>query len=82
MATLDGVQLPDELVEDLKRRAKLRGLSLQEQLVRDLSLARERDPAAEEALLREIREEREKLAARGVHLTDEFLDRSKRWGRE
>ena len=82
MATLDGVQLPDELVDDLKRRAKLRGLSLQEQVVRDLSLARERDPAAEEALMREIREEREKLAARGVRLTDDFLDQAKRRGRE
>lgn len=82
MATLDRLELPDELFDDLNRRAKLHGLSVEQQLVRDLAVAQERDPETEEALLRDIREERGMLAAKGVFLTDDFLDKAKRWGRE
>jgi hypothetical protein len=83
MATLKQLQLPDELLHSIERRAAAQDITIQEQVVRDLSLA-EKGPrdVDEKALLVLIRKEREEMAARGVYLTDELLREAKNWGRK
>ncbi len=82
MATLPALEVPDALLREIEQRALFHGISLEEQVVRDLARAQQDEAADEEALMEEIRRDREAVAARGVYLTDEFLQRAKRWGRE
>ena len=83
MAMLNRVSLPDELFAAIQRRAGENGITVEEQVVRDLALAEDANGhVADAALLDEIRRERESVAAKGVFLTEEFLRRAKSWGRE
>lgn len=81
MATLNQLCLPDTLLAAIERRAKEQGISVEEQVVRDLALAEGVAADQEQALLAEIRREREVLASQGVRITDESLKRAKNWGR-
>lgn len=81
MATVDHLTLPDELLNSLRQRAASSGISIEEQVLRDLSrVAREEDGNNE--LLTDIRKDRDAMKAKGVYLTDEDINRAKRWGRE
>lgn len=86
MATLELQNVPEELVEQIRRRAESRGVSVEEQVVCDLSIIPPAPPKRtdkeEEALLEEIRRDREELAARGVFITKEMIDEAKNWGRK
>jgi hypothetical protein len=82
MAILNQLQLPDELLAAIARRAKEQGISIEEQVVRDLTRAECTSAEDEQTLLAEIRREREAMAARGVHLTEDFLKKAKNWGRD
>ena len=82
MATLNQVRLPDELLAAIERRAKEQGITVEEQVVRDLALAEGVSSGDEQALLVEIRRERQSMAEKGVFLTEEFLREAKAWGRK
>jgi hypothetical protein len=82
MATISKVQLPDDLMHSIERRAASSNIPIEEQVVRDLLLAdREQVKPDENAVLAEIRRDREAMAAKGVFLTDDFLKKAKSWGR-
>jgi hypothetical protein len=72
MAEIDHLEIPDTLLESIRQRASAIGISLEEQLIRDLSAAAQLQNN-ERQLLDEIRREREEMAAKGVFLTEEFL---------
>ena len=77
------LHLPDELAELLGRRAAARGVTLEEQIVRDLATVEGNpDELTEDELLALIRRDRERMAAQGVHATEEFLAEAKAWGRK
>lgn len=86
MATLEIQNMPDELIEEIRRRAIAHGLSIEQQVVHDLAAMTpnppERSDTDEEALLEEIRRERDALTAKGVYLTEEYLQQAKTWGRK
>jgi len=82
MATLNQLHLPDELLAAIRRRATENGISVEEQVLRDLAIAEGVSEAAQAPSIDEIRRGREQMAARGVHLTDEFLREAKQWGRD
>jgi hypothetical protein len=83
MATLHQIHLPDDLLAAIKRRAEERGISIEEQLIRELSQGQNAPSAEnEQALLTQIRAERNAMAAEGIQLTDELLNEAKNWGRE
>lgn len=82
MAKLEQLEVPDDLLADIARRAKQRGVSIEQQVVTDLTIARaEQTVPAESALMDEIRRERDALARNGVHLTDDRLRDARNWGR-
>jgi plasmid stability protein len=83
MSATKQVQLPDELAQALERRAAAHSISVEEQIVRDLSLVETELGALNETeLLAEVRRDREAMARRGIKMTDEFLARAKAWGRK
>src|SRR3954447_18005261 len=74
MGTLNSLHLPDALHHALQRRAAARGITVEEQLVRDLeSLGVVSDETDEASLVSAIRMDRDAMAAKGVYLTDEEL---------
>ena len=82
MATLNGLRLPDELLHAMERRAAAHGVSLEEQIVRDLQSAAKADTNEGEAVsLGAIRRDRDAMAAKGIFLTDEVLKSAREWGR-
>ena len=82
MATLDHINLPDDLLAAIQRRATEHGVSVQEQVVQDLAQATSpADTDDESRLLDEIRREREAMAAKGIWLTDESLKQAINEGR-
>ena len=82
MRTLEIPNLPDELVEQIEKLARLRGISISEQAAEFLAKGVAADDVAEQLLLAEIRLEREELARRGVRITDDEITQAKNWGRE
>ena len=81
MATLGQIHLPDELFAAIQRRAAGSGLTIEEQVQRDLALI-EDVRASRATQLDDLRRERDLWAAKGVHLTDDFLAEAKAWGRK
>jgi hypothetical protein len=79
MTTIKDLAIPDELLAQIELRARLHGVTVDQQVVSDLTVVHERNAVDEEALLTVIRQEREKMAARGVFLTDELLCEAKNW---
>jgi hypothetical protein len=82
MATLHQLHLPDDLLAAIGRRAKAQGITIEEQVRRDLARAAGVAAQDEPALLDEIRRDRQAFAKKGVYLTEAFLQEAKRWGRE
>jgi prephenate dehydratase len=81
MATITVKDVPVELCETLRRLAKRNRRSLNgEVLFRLENSVQSDEPAIEEALT-SIRKMREELRAKGVWLTDEFLNKAKNEGR-
>jgi hypothetical protein len=79
MAELDHLEIPDSLLASIRQRAAVAGISVEQQLVRDLSsVAQDQD---DRQLLEEIRKEREEMAAKGVFLTEDFLSQAINRGR-
>ena len=83
MATLKQLELPDELLRSIVDRANKQGISVEEQVVRDLALVESgRENSSEPELLAAVRREREELASKGVSLTDEVFAAARNWGRK
>jgi plasmid stability protein len=82
MATLNQLSLPDELHAAIKRRAAEQGITIEEQVLRDLAVAEGMAMPVDANGLDEIRRDRQAMASKGVHLTDDFLRDAKAWGRE
>ena len=80
MARLNHLEIPDTLMEALRRRAAAHGLTVEEQAIRDLADAHRADED-ERTAMDEIRRERDAMAARGVFMTDAFLDATINLGR-
>jgi hypothetical protein len=84
MKSLEIPNLPDELYDAMEKLARARGVTIGDVAADAISKAFRSDDesTAEARLMEEVRAEREVMAARGVFLTDEFLDAAKKWGRE
>ncbi len=75
------LRVPLNLFHVLEDRAKASGKTVDDQVAEILTRALA-DEAKEAELMAEIRKAREEMAARGISLTDEFIQEAKRWGRE
>ena len=83
MATIKQLDVPDDLLQAIERSAAAHGISVEEQVVRDLSLVEGNGESLTEAeLLQAIRQERQAMAAKGVRLTPGDLAEAKAWGRK
>ena len=80
MKSLEIPNLPDDLYAEIEKLASVRGVSVGEVAADVISkaLGTETESAAESTLMAEVRAEREATAAKGVFLTDEFLDQAKK----
>jgi hypothetical protein len=82
MATIN-LNLPDALLRVIEKRARGQGVSIEEQIRRDLALVETDSQALSESdLLAYIRSEREVLAGKGVFVSDDDLRAAKKWGRD
>jgi plasmid stability protein len=79
MRTLEIANLPDELYDQIEKLARVRNRSVSELAADLLTQALTGDDAREAALLAEVRAERERMNV--PFLTEEELQRMKRWGR-
>jgi hypothetical protein len=82
MRTLQIPNLPDETYELIEKLARVRGCSICELAADLLAKGLAGNPAAEAALLEQIRIEREEMARRGVWITDEDIRAAKNYGRK
>lgn len=78
MATLTIKNMPDEIYAALSSRAKLNRRSVNNEAIRRLEQSLDMPKQDPEKILAEIRESRERLALKGVFLTDEILEEAKR----
>lgn len=81
MGKLKQIELPDDLLDSIQRRAAAHQISVEEQIIRDLASA-EREQNDEQNLLADIRRDREAMAARGIKLKQEDLEKARQWGRK
>lgn len=72
------VDIPERLYRKLEAQSKQQGLSVSDQAARVLAEALDADEAKEQALLAEIRRERESM---GIYITEADLQEAKRMGR-
>ncbi len=84
MKSLEIPNIPDDVYAETERLARVRGVSVSEVATAVISnaLVGETASAVEARLMAEVRAERDAMKAKGVFLTDEFLDEAKKWGRE
>jgi plasmid stability protein len=85
MRHLEIPNLPDDLYVRIEDQARQRGRSVTEEATDILArgLSQTKSPSmGEEALLEEIRLNREAMAKRGVFLTEADMDAANNWGRE
>jgi hypothetical protein len=83
MASVKQFELPDELMRAIERRAAARAVSVEEQIIQDLSLVEhELGALDEQELLAVVRREREEMAARGITITAAEIAEAKAWGRK
>lgn len=85
MRHLEIPNLPDDLYVRIEDQARQRGRSVTEEATDLLARGLSQDinpPMDEEALLEEIRLNREAMAKRGVFLSDADMDAAINWGRE
>lgn len=83
MASVTIKSFPDDLHRDLKLLAKRDGRSLNQEILQHLRIAVSAAPTipAEAARLAGLRQLRERLAAQGMWVTEEEINRDKRGGR-
>jgi hypothetical protein len=77
---LGDIELPDPVYDRLRDRAESSGLTIAQQLARDLASLHEQE-RHERALAEAIGSERADLARSGVFLTEDLLREAKAWGR-
>ena len=78
MATLTIHNIPDDLLKKLEKSAHENGRSVEEEAMqRILSTRFPRDEREREALMQRIRENRRKMAEKGIWITDEEIARAK-----
>jgi plasmid stability protein len=83
MASVNRFELPDELMRAIERRAAAHAISVEQQIVQDLSLVEhELGALDEQELLALVRREREEMAARGITISAAELAEAKAWGRK
>ena len=83
MPVIKQVELPDGLALALERRAAARSVTVEQQIVQDLSFVEMETVAlAESDLMAEVRRGRASMANQGVFATDEFIVKAKAWGRK
>jgi hypothetical protein len=75
------ITIPQALFELVQQRANSSGTTVDEEATKLLTRAIEREKS-EAQLLSEIRMEREEMASRGVHITDDFIREARNWGRK
>lgn len=80
MATLERLDVRDEVFAKLEVAARRGRTTVSELAAQVLSKAVEDDEAIEAALMEEIRQGREEL--KHIFLTDEDIDAAKKWGRK
>lgn len=81
MPTITVKDVPPELYETLRRLAKRNRRSLNGEVLFRLENSVQSAESLKDEALENIRKRREALAARGVWLTDEFLNKAKNEGR-
>lgn len=81
MATLTVEDLPDELYAALSRAAKENGRSINDEAIVRLERGSDDVEPDVDPILKSIRHHREAMAAKGMRLTDEMLERGKNEGR-
>jgi plasmid stability protein len=81
MATLTIKNMPDELYAALTHMAKKNRRSINSEAIVRLERAMEVPTPETDALIENIRKNREEMLAKGVWLTDEILERAKNEGR-
>jgi plasmid stability protein len=82
MRSLEIPNLPDEVYAQIEKHARLRGKSVAEHAAEILAQSLATDDADDANLLQEIRADRQRLADRGVFITDDNLRRAQESGRE
>ena len=81
MATLTINNISDDLLEKIERSARERGLSVEDEAIRRiLSTSFPLNESEREELMERIRENRRKMAEKGIWITDEEVNRAKREG--
>jgi hypothetical protein len=75
------LSIPDDLYSQLEQRARESGKTPTDH-ARQLLERALADEIADAQLLAEIRRDRDAMAAKGIHLTDDMLREAKNWGRE
>ena len=82
MKSLEIPNLPDDVYARIERRAQLRGKTVAEQAAEILAKSLSAEDTDEPRLLHEIRTERQRLADRGVFITDDDIRTAREAGRE
>jgi plasmid stability protein len=82
MRSLEIPNLPDDVYTRIEQRARLRGKTVAEQAAEFLAQALAADDKGEAVLLDEIRQDRQRMAERGVFITDDDIREARRSGRE
>ena len=82
MRSLEIPNLPDDVYAQIEKRARLHGKSVAEHAAEILARGLATDDTDEANLLQEIRADRQRLADRGVFITDEDIRRARELGRE
>ena len=82
MRTLEPLQLPDELYEQVEKLARVRGTSVGEVVADFVAKALTGADQEEARLMADIRADREEMARRGIWATAEHIQADKVWGRK
>jgi len=82
MKSLEIPNLPDDVYARIEQRAQLRGKSVAEQAAEILARGVAVEDTDESRLILEIRAERQRLADRGVFITNDDIRSARESGRE
>ena len=83
MARIREIDLPDQLLQAIQKRAAAQGITVEQQVVQDLALAEAgEEDLSEQELMVAIRRERQALADKGISLTPDELNEAKNWRRK
>jgi hypothetical protein len=83
MAKIREIDLPDQLLQAIQKRAAAQGITVEQRVVQDLAMAEAgEEDLSEQELLVAIRRERQALAEKGIGLTPDELTEAKNWRRK